>query len=234
MTIQKISFDDDYYQRALDSLKNSGNYVITYKTYSTSRSGAVDKTTNPNLQFSTNAKNLTKLYFTFLDGTFETISQILNTSKTTSYIEQMANLRTNVDVYNQSKYFQKNSVSLTEIQVEINGIPVYPFPQAPHLIHNNNYDALETENNIHTANYPGIQSLESWSKYAFLMATNFTLKDSWKNGIISGYSNPGRNLLNIKYSSTFKSTATDKVYLICFAEKVAQCIFNASSVSIDM
>ena len=234
MTIQKISFEDDTYQRALDSLKNSGNYVITYKTYSTSRSGAVDKTTNPNLQFSTNAKNLTKLYFTFLDGTYETISQILNTSKTTSYIEQMANLRTNVDVYNQSKYFQKNAVSLTEVQCEINGIPVYPFPQPPHLIHNNNYDALETENDIHTANYPGIQSLESWSKYTFLMGTNFTMKDAWKNGIISGYSNPGRNLLNIKYSTTFKGTATDKVYLICFAEKVAQCIFNGSSVSIDM
>ena len=33
MTIQKISFDDDYYGRALDSLKNSGNYTITFKTY---------------------------------------------------------------------------------------------------------------------------------------------------------------------------------------------------------
>jgi hypothetical protein len=85
MTIQKISFDDDYYDMAINSLKASGNYTITFKTSTASRSGSVAKTTNPTIQFSTTAKNLSKLYFTFVDGTYETISQILNTSKTTSF-----------------------------------------------------------------------------------------------------------------------------------------------------
>lgn len=234
MTIQKISFDDDYYGIALNSLKASGNYVITFKTYSASRSGAVDKTTNPNLQFSTTAKNLSKLYFTFIDGTFDTISQIMNTTKTSSFSEHLANLRTNFDAFNQSKYFQKNGVSLTEIQCEINGIPVYPFPQPLHLIHNNNYEAFDEESDIHASNYVGMQSLEQWQKYCFLMATSFEHKDAYKSGIISGYPNPTRNLLNIKYSTTFKSTATDKVYLLAFAERVVQCIFSGSAVSIDM
>lgn len=234
MTIQKISFDDDYYNIALNSLKASGNYVITFKSYTASRSGSVDKTTNPNLQFSTTAKNLSKLYFTFIDGTFDTISQILNTSKTTSFSEHIANLRTNVDAYNQCKYFQKNGVSLTEIQVEINGIPCYPFPQPPHLIHNNNYEALDDEANIHASNFIGTPSLEQWSKYCFLMVTSFEHKDAYKNGIISGYPNPSRNLLNVKYSTTFKSTATDKVYLLAYAERVVQCIFANGAVMIDM
>lgn len=234
MTIQKISFDDDYYDMAINSLKASGNYTITFKTSTASRSGAVARTTNPTIQFSTTAKNLSKLYFTFIDGTFDTISQILNTSKTTSFSEQLANLRTNVDAYNQSKYFQKNAVGLTEIQCEINGIPVYPFPQPLHLIHNNNYEALEDEDNIHASNYVGCQSLESWSKYCFLMATSFEHKDAWKNNIISGYPNTSRNLLNIKYSCTFASTATDNVYLLAFAERVVECRFMGSSVTIDM
>lgn len=234
MTIQKISFDDDYYQRALNSLKDSGNYVITFKTFSASRSGAVDKTTNPNLQFSTTAKNLAKLHFSFIDGTFDTISQILNTSKTTSFSEHLANLRTNADAFNQCKYFQKNGVSLTEIQCEINGIPVYPFPQPPHLIHNNNYEAFDEEADKNATNFVGLQSLEGWSKYSFLMSTSFEHKDAYKSGIISGYPNPSRNLLNIKYSTTFKSTATDKVYLICWAERYVQAIFNGGSVQIDM
>lgn len=234
MTIQKISFDDDYYQRALNSLKDSGNYVITFKTFSASRSGAVDKTTNPNLQFSTTAKNLAKLHFSFIDGTFDTISQILNTSKTTSFSEHLANLRTNVDAFNQCKYFQKNAVSLTEIQCEINGIPVYPFPQPPHLIHNNNYEAFDEEAYKEATNFVGLQSLEGWSKYSFLMSTSFEHKDAYKNGIISGYPNPSRNLLNIKYSTTFKSTASDKVYLICWSERYVQAIFNGGAVTIDM
>jgi len=234
MTIQKISFDDDYYQRALDDLKRTGNYVITFKTFSASRSGAVDKTTNPNLQFSTTAKNLAKLHFSFIDGTHDTISQILNTSKTTSFSEHLANLRTNVDTFNQCKYFQKNAVSLTEIQCEINGIPVYPFPQPPHLIHNNNYEAFDEESNIHASNFVGMQSLEQWQKYCFLMSTSFEHKDAYKNGIISGYPNSSRNLLNIKYSTTFKSTANDKVYLICWAERYVQAIFNGGAVTIDM
>ncbi len=234
MTIQKVSFDDDYYGLTLNSLKASGNYAITFKSYNASRSGAVDKTTNPNLQFSTTAKNLSKLYFTFIDGTYDTISQIQNTSKTTSFSEHLANLRTNVDCYNQSKFFQKNAVSLTEIQCEINGIPCYPFPQPLHLIHNNNYEAFDEESDKHASNFVGLQSLEGWSKYCFLMATSFEHKDAYKNGIISGYPNPSRNLLNIKYSTTFNGNATDKVYLLAFSERVVQCIFNGSSVMIDM
>ena len=234
MTIQKISFDDDYYGIALNSLKASGNYVITFKTYTASRSGSVDKTTNPNLQFSTTAKNLSKLYFTFIDGTYDTISQIMNTSKTTSFSEHLANLRTSVDAFNQSKYFQKNGVSLTEIMLEINGIPSYPFPQPPHLIHNNNYDALDDVANNNATNFTGFHSLEAWSKYSFLMATSYEHKDAYKNGIITGYPNPTRNLLNIKYSCTFSGSATDKVYLLAYAERVVQCIFNGSAVQIDM
>ena len=234
MTIQKVSFDDDTYAAALNSLKASGNYTITFKTYTASRSGAVDKTTNPNLQFSTTAKNLSKLYFTFIDGTYDTISQIMNTSKTTSFSEHLANLRTNVDTFNQSKYFQKNGVSLTEIQAEINGIPLYPFPQPPHLIHNNNYEALDEVADKNATNFTGFPSLEAWSKYSFLMATSFEHKDAYKSGIISGYPNPSRNLLNIKYSCTFSGSATDKVYLLAYSERVVQANFSGSAVQIDM
>ena len=66
------------------------------------------------------------------------------------------------------------------------------------------------------------------------MATSFEMKDAYKNGIISGFPNPNANLLNIKYQTTFASTATDKVYLCAWAEKVVKCIFVGSSVQIDM
>ena len=66
------------------------------------------------------------------------------------------------------------------------------------------------------------------------MATSFEMKDAYKNGIISGYPNPNANLLNIKYQTTFSSSAADKVYLICWAERVVKCIFAGSSVMIEM
>ena len=97
MTIQKISFDDDYYSQALNSLKKSGNYSITFKTFSSARSGSVAKSTNPVLQFSTTAKYLSKLHFTMIEGTFDTPALLQNTSNTVSFSELMANFRTNVD-----------------------------------------------------------------------------------------------------------------------------------------
>jgi hypothetical protein len=234
MTVQKVAFDDDNYALALNSLKASGNYSITFKTYSSARGPQVDKSTNPNLQFSSTAKYLSKLFFTMLDGTFDTQTTIQNTTNTNSYSQHLADLKTNVDVFNQSKYFKKSAVSLTEITVEINGTPVYPFPQSLGLIKNNNFDALDMEGDNTVGDYPGLQSLESWSKYGFLMATSFEYKDAWNSRIVSGYSNPTANLLNIKYSTTFSSTATDKVYLLAFAERVVRCNFSGSSVSIEM
>lgn len=234
MTVQKITFDDDYYNIALNSLKASGNYTITFKSYSVARGPQVDKSTNPNLQFSTTAKYLSKLYFSMLDGVFDTQGTIQNTSNANSFSQHIADLKTNVDAFNQSKFFKKTAVSLTEAQVEINGIPVYPFPQPLHLIKNNNLEALDLEGNNQAADFVGLQSLESWSKYDFLMATSFEMKDAYKNGIISGYPNPNANLLNIKYQTTFNSSATDKVYLICWAERVVKCIFAGSSVMIEM
>jgi hypothetical protein len=65
------------------------------------------------------------------------------------------------------------------------------------------------------------------------MATSFEFPNAWKNSIISGYPNPSANLLNIKYTVNFTSTATDKVYLLAFAEKIVRANFNGSSVSIE-
>jgi hypothetical protein len=232
MTIFKLNFDDDYYQMALNSLKASGNYSIVFKTYNSARSAQVDKSTNPNLQFSTTAKYLSKCYFTMLNGTFDTLDIIQNTTSNVSFSEVMANLRTNRDAFNQSRFFAKNAVSLTEAQVEINGIPVYPFPQPLHLIKNNNFEAFGIEDDRLVGDFPGLQSLESWTKYGFLMATSFEFPKAWKNGIVSGYPNPTGNLLTINFRTTFTS-ATDKVYLLAYAERIVRANFNGSAVSID-
>ena len=234
MTIQKIAFDDDYYSMALNSLKASGNYSIVFKTFSSARGASVAKSTNPNLQFSTTSKYLSKLYFTFIDGTYDTLSTIRNTSTTSSFSQLAADFKTNVDAFNQSKYFQKNAVSLTEITLEINGTPCYPFPQPLHLIKNNNFDSLGLEGDNLIGDYVGLQSLESWSKYSFLMSTSFEFPVGWKNGIISGYPNPTANLLNIKYSCTFNSSAADNVYLLAYAERIVKANFSGNSVSIEL
>jgi hypothetical protein len=239
MTVQKIMFDDDNYQLAINSLKAAGNYSITFKTYSNARSGLVGRATNPVLQFSTTAKWLSKLYFTFIDGSFDTITYLQNqganaTTATKSFSELLADLKTNVTAYNQSVYFKKNAIDLKETQIEINGIPCYPFPQPPHLIKNNNFDALDMEDNNLAADYPGLQSLEQWQKFGFLNAISFEHRDAWKSGIISGYPNPTQNLLNIKYTTTFNGTNTDNLYVLAFAERVVKANFNGSSVQIEM
>jgi hypothetical protein len=87
----------------------------------------------------------------------------------------------------------------------------------------------------HATNYVGCQSLEQWSKYCFLMAALFEHKDAWKNNIISGYPNPSRNLLNIKYSCTFPTTYIEgSVFLLAFAERIVECKFIGGSFTIDM
>lgn len=235
MTINKIAFDDDYYGMALKSLKDTGNYSIVFKTYSSARSASVTKTSNPTLQFSTTSRYLSKLYFTMLDGVYDTQTTIQNTTITNSFSQHMADFKTNIDAFNQSRFFKKTAVSLDNIVLEINGLPVYPFGQPLHLIKNNNFEALDIEGNdgLAIGDYVGLQSLESWSKYSFLMATSFEFPNAWKNGIISGYPNPTANLLNIKYSVNFTSSATDSVYLLAFAERVVRANFNGSSVSIE-
>jgi hypothetical protein len=239
MTIQKITFDDDYYQLAINSLKASGNYSITFKTFSMARSAATTRSSNPVLQFSTTAKWLSKLYFTFLDPSFDTMTYILNqganaTTATKSMSELVADLKTNIIAFNQSRYFQKNAVDLKEVQIEINGLPCYPFPMPPHLIKNNNFDALDIEDNNLIGDYVGLQSLEQWNKYGFLNAISFEHEDAWKNGIISGYPNPTQNLLNIKYTTNFNGTHTENTYILAFAERVVKANFFGSAVQIEM
>jgi hypothetical protein len=73
-----------------------------------------------------------------LDKDFDTIHYLLNqganaTTITPAFSVLMANTLTNIIAFNQSRYFQKNASGLREAQIEINGIPVYPFPQTPEL-----------------------------------------------------------------------------------------------------
>ena len=237
-TAMKVNFDDDYYQRALDDLKATGNYVITFKTFSSARSASITKSSQPSLQFSTTAKYLSKLYLTMLDKDFETITYLLNqgansSTRTPSFSELLANVRSNIIAFNQSRFFQKNASGLREAQVEINGTPVYPFPQPPHLIKNNNFDALDLEGNYYAGDYPGLQSLEQWTKYGFLQAVSFEHRDAWNNKIISGYPNPTSNLLNIKWSPIFDGGNTNNTILLGYAERVVKAIFNGNSVTID-
>jgi hypothetical protein len=238
MTITKISFEDDYYQRALNALKDSGNYRIVFKTYSTARSAAISKSTGPILQFSTTAKYLSKLFLTTIDKDYDTIAYLLNqgTSSTTItpvFSKLLADTGTNIIAFNQSKYFQKNASGLKEAQIEINGNPVYPFPQPPHLIKNNNFDGFDLEGDNYCGDYPGLQSLEQWTKYGFVQAVNFEHRNAWKDRIISGYPNPTGNLLTIKWSPIFDTGNTNNTILLGYAERVVIANFNGNSVSIE-
>jgi hypothetical protein len=124
----------------------------------------------------------------------------------------MANTLTNIVAFNQSRYFQKNASGLKEAQIEINGTPVYPFPQPPHLIKNNNFDAFDIEGDNYVGDYPGLQSLEQWTKYGFVQAVSFEHHNAWKDKIISGYPNPTGNLLTIKWSPIFDGGNTNKPF----------------------
>jgi hypothetical protein len=238
MTITKISFEDDYYQRALNALKDSGNYRIVFKTYSTARSAAISKSSGPILQFSTTAKYLSKLFLTTIDKDYDAVSYLLNQGTSSTVITPvfstlMANTLTNIVAFNQSKYFQKNASGLKEAQIEINGTPVYPFPQPPHLIKNNNFDGFDLEGDNYCGDFPGLQSLEQWTKYGFVQAVSFEHRNAWKDKIISGYPNPTGNLLTIKWSPTFDSGNTNNTILLGYAERVVIANFNGNSVSIE-
>ena len=238
MTINKISFEDDYYQKALKALKAAGNYSIVFKTYSTARSAAISKASGPILQFSTTAKYLSKLFLTTLDKDYDTITYLLNqgvnsTTITPAFLKLLADPLTNIAAYNQSRYFQKNACGLREAQIEINGAPVYPFPQPPHLIKNNNLDAFDLEGDNYCGDYPGLQSLEQWTKYGFVQAVSFEHRDAWKDRIITGYPNPTGNLLTIKWSPIFDGGNSNNTILLGFAERVVTANFNGNNVTID-
>jgi hypothetical protein len=172
-----------------------------------------------------------------MQSNFDTPTYLLNqgtssTVPTPSFSQLQSNFLTNVIAFNQSRFFQKNAVALTEAQVEINGLPVYPFPQPPHLIKCNILEALDLEGNIHAADYPGLQSLEQWTRFGFIQAVSFEHRDAWKNGIISGYPNPTSNLLKIRYSPTF-SNNTNELFILAFAERVVNASFIGSAASIE-
>jgi hypothetical protein len=77
----------------------------------------------------------------------------------------------------------------------------------PHLVHNNNYAALEQENNNEATNYVGIQSLKQWFKYAFLMTTYLEHKDAYKNEIITGFPSPAFCCVLYSFSLIILSTS---------------------------
>lgn len=238
MTINKISFEDDYYQRALKALKAAGNYSIVFKTYSTARSAAISKASGPILQFSTTAKYLSKLFLTTMDKDYDTITYLLNqgvnaSTITPAFLKLLSDPATNIAAFNQSRYFQKNASGIKEAQIEVNGAPVYPFPQPPHLIKNNNFDAFDLEGDNYCGDYPGLQSLEQWTKYGFVQAVSFEHRDAWKDRIISGYPNPTGNLLTIKWSPIFDGGNTNNTILLGFAERVVTANFNGNNVTID-
>lgn len=238
MTINKISFEDDYYQKALKALKAAGNYSIVFKTYSTARSAAISKASGPILQFSTTAKYLSKLFLTTMDKDYDTITYLLNQGVdndtiTPAFLKLLSDPATNIAAFNQSRYFQKNACGLREAQIEINGAPVYPFPQPPHLIKNNNLDAFDLEGDNYCGNYPGLQSLEQWTKYGFVQAVSFEHRDAWKDRIITGYPNTTGNLLTIKWSPIFDGGNTNNTILLGFAERVVTANFYGNNVTID-
>ena len=234
MTIEKITFDDDYYGMALSALKNSGNYTIVYKTYNTARGASVTKTSNPSLQFSTTAKYLSSLYLTFIDANYTTINYIQNTSNNVSWAKQIADPATYPNAFNQSVYFKKTAVSLTDSQIEINGSPVYPYPQTLQQIKNNNLTSLGLDYSKSSADHNGLFSLESWSKYSFLQAINFEHPSAFeKEDIISGYPNQNNVQLNLKWNTNWNASAANNVYMLAFMEKYSQVLFNGGSVSIS-
>ncbi len=94
---------------------------------------------------STISKYLSKLFITFIDGSYDTRNLIQNETNTNSFSQHFADFKTNVTAFNQSVYFKKNAVSLTDCQLEINELPVYPFPQILQLIKNNHLEALDSE-----------------------------------------------------------------------------------------
>ena len=238
MTINKISFEDDYYHKALKALKAAGNYSIVFKTYSTARSAAISKAAGPILQFSTTAKYLSKLFLTTMDKDYDTITYLLNQgtasgTATPAFLKLLSDPAANIAAFNQSRYFQKNACGLREAQIEINGAPVYPFPQPPHLIKNNNLDAFDLEGDNYCGDYPGLQSLEQWTKYGFVQAVSFEHRDAWKDRIITGYPNTTGNLLTIKWSPIFDGGNTNNTILLGFAERVVTANFYGNNVTID-
>ena len=88
-----------------------------------------------------------------------------STTITPAFLKLLADPLTNIAAFNQSRFFQKNASGLKEAQIEINGAPVYPFPQPPHLIKNNNLDAFDLEGDNYCGDYPGLQSLEQWTNF---------------------------------------------------------------------
>ena len=234
MTIEKITFDDDYYNIALDSLKSTGNYTVVYKTYNLARGASVAKNSNPTLQFSVTAKYLTKLYLTFLDSNYTTVNNIQNTSNTVAWAKHLTDPSTYPDAFNQSIYFKKTGVSLTDSQIEINGVPVYPYAQTLPQIKNNNLIALGLDNNIGGAEYNGFFDLTSWSKYAFLQIVNFEHPNSFNDeNIITGYPNPNNIQLNLKWNTNWASTASNTIYMYAYSEKIAQAHFDGNQVRIE-
>ena len=235
MTIERILFDDDYYGLALSDLKNSGHYTLVFRTFNVARGASVAKTSNPTLQFSTTAKYMSKLYGTFVDGSNNTTSTIQNTSNGKTFATHISDPSTYPNAFNQSIYFKKNAVSLTDSQFEINGVPVYPYPQTLIQIKNNNLTAFGIDYDLDSADYPGLFDINTWSKYGFLQVVPFEHDKSFDSEeLVSGYPNTQNTNLNIKWTTNFASTATGNIYMYCYVEKFVFVHFNGNSVIIEM
>jgi len=238
LTVETITFTNSLYYDLVKSQLEGDGLNIAYYDYYTIQGSTFTKSSGLNFSTQINASSLDQVIATFRRSDYSTIKPLLlynsGASSTATLNKYLADPITNInnsvtannsnlgDGFNQSSYFQRAGVGITNSSWYINSQP-FTNQSIPIEIFNNTLQTFGY-NNLDIASgglHGGCQSLEHYKKYYFVDALSLENISGDGNWWISGLNGNGGTIL-IQYNATFDSANSASVYpyIICRTSKL--------------
>jgi hypothetical protein len=229
MTIDRISFGDSNYYDMLKNIVMNSGLKVAYKTYNSHRGSTFTKQANKTetFQFLVNANHLTKLIGTTMRSDYKDEGILLNNSQSSSFETQKNTILNVQQMFNQSRYFQKECSGLGTVQFEINNVSMYPAPIDYYDIIYNNQNALNTKNDRNAGVHPGMVSYGHFLSTYFAHILSLEHIQDTSDFVVQGLNGEAAPI-NCRWTLNFKGAgvAGDLIPLV-FSER--QQIMNISA-----
>jgi len=220
-TISKIVFNSpDYYNMKASKLLGDG-LLIGYQTYTGNKSSEVNKASSLSYTINMNSTSLDQIIATFHDKDYNTLNPLQLSGSTvdaaaTHYTKILTDFP--AETFNNSIYFKRNAIGLTQSSFEINNVMMNSYGLPPEEVFNETLISLGNENlDFASGISAGCLSLTHFMKYYFvhvLSLENISQNDSFYKSGLDGRAAS----MTINWKTSFVSNLQDKCTPILFCK----------------
>jgi hypothetical protein len=224
-TISKIVFNEPtYYNYKARQLLGDG-LKLGYNTYIANKGSEVAKASSLSYTINVNSTSLDQVIATFHTAGYQTWDNLKLSAGATAAVTpyNVASVTaTTTDLFNQSKYFQRDAIGLTGSSFEINNVMMNPYPLPLEEVYNETIIALGNLNiDMASGVSPGCSSLAAFRKYYFahiLSLENISTDSAFYKAGLDGRANS----MTITYKTQFTTTQNCTPMLFCKTTRMLQ------------